>query len=158
MNSAKRCLVIAVSFAVCMIVFTAFFPHIAQAVSATMVQVVNTSQNPVPVQPMATTQLLFGQEIQIPNGDEIYVGPFDVSPAREVRVTCDQISGGSFWGASLQTISPLNTMISDFSFRNLTDTTERPTQVIELPGTQARLHLAGNGGQDVVCWVYGRSN
>lgn len=49
MNSAKRYLVIALSFAICMTVFAAFAPSIAHAVTATLVQVVNNSSSPVPV-------------------------------------------------------------------------------------------------------------
>jgi|SRR5215469_16512899 len=48
MNSAKRYLVIALSFAICMTVFAAFAPRIAHAITATLVQVVNTGSNPVP--------------------------------------------------------------------------------------------------------------
>ena len=48
MNSAKRYLVIALSFAICMTVFAAFAPRIAHAITATLVQVVNTSASPVP--------------------------------------------------------------------------------------------------------------
>jgi len=47
MNSAKRYLLIALSFAICMIVFTAFAPRIAHAITATMVNVVNGTSNPV---------------------------------------------------------------------------------------------------------------
>jgi hypothetical protein len=48
MNSAKRYLLIALSFAICMTIFAAFAPRIAHAITATLVQVVNTSANPVP--------------------------------------------------------------------------------------------------------------
>lgn len=51
MKSAKRYVVIAASFALCMMVFAAFAPRVAHAITATLVQVVNTSANPVPVQP-----------------------------------------------------------------------------------------------------------
>jgi hypothetical protein len=46
MHSAKRYLVIALSFAFCMTVFAAFAPRIAHAITATLVQVVNTYSNP----------------------------------------------------------------------------------------------------------------
>jgi hypothetical protein len=49
MNSAKRYLVIALSFAICMTVFAAFAPRIAHAITATLVQVVNTYSNPAAV-------------------------------------------------------------------------------------------------------------
>jgi len=49
MNSAKRYLLIALSFAICMTVFATFAPRIAHAVTATLVQVANTSTSPVPV-------------------------------------------------------------------------------------------------------------
>jgi hypothetical protein len=49
MHSAKRYLVIALSFAICMTVFAAFAPRIAHAITATLVQVVNTGNNPVPI-------------------------------------------------------------------------------------------------------------
>jgi hypothetical protein len=49
MYSAKRYLLMAASFAVCMAVFAAFAPRIAHAVTATLVQVVNSSANPVPI-------------------------------------------------------------------------------------------------------------
>jgi hypothetical protein len=47
MNSAKRYLALALSFAICMAVFAAFAPRIAHAVTATLVQVVNPSTSPV---------------------------------------------------------------------------------------------------------------
>ena len=49
MDSAKRYLLIALSFAICMSVFAAFAPRIAHAITATLVQVVNSSANPVPM-------------------------------------------------------------------------------------------------------------
>jgi len=48
MSSAKRYLLIALSFAICMTVFAAFAPRIAHAVTATLVQVVNTATQPLP--------------------------------------------------------------------------------------------------------------
>ena len=54
MYSAKRYLLIALSFAICMTVFAAFAPRIAHAVTATLVQVENTSANPVPTPDSAT--------------------------------------------------------------------------------------------------------
>src|SRR5438270_4922672 len=54
MHSAKRYLVIALSFAICMATFAAFAPRIAHAVTATLVQVVNSGANPVPVSDGAT--------------------------------------------------------------------------------------------------------
>jgi hypothetical protein len=56
MHSAKRYLLIALSFAICMTVFAAFAPRIAHAVTATLVQVVNTASNPVPTQPVPARQ------------------------------------------------------------------------------------------------------
>jgi hypothetical protein len=50
MHSAKRYLVIALSFATCMAVFAAFAPRVAHALTATLVQVVNTAASAVPVQ------------------------------------------------------------------------------------------------------------
>lgn len=50
MNSAKRYLLIALSFAICMTVFSTWAPRIAHAVTATLVQVMNTNNNPVPTQ------------------------------------------------------------------------------------------------------------
>jgi hypothetical protein len=47
MNSAKRYLLIALSFAICLTVFAAFAPRVAHAITATLVQVVNTNTNPV---------------------------------------------------------------------------------------------------------------
>jgi hypothetical protein len=47
MNSARRYLLIALSFAICMTVFAAFAPRIAHAVTATLVQVANGPGNPV---------------------------------------------------------------------------------------------------------------
>jgi hypothetical protein len=55
MQSAKRYLVIALSFAVCLTIFAAFTPRIAHAITATLVQVVNTATNPVPVQAVGNT-------------------------------------------------------------------------------------------------------
>src|SRR5512140_2937905 len=49
MNSAKRYLLIALSFALCMTVFAAFAPRVAHALTATLVQVVNTNANPAVV-------------------------------------------------------------------------------------------------------------
>jgi hypothetical protein len=48
MTSAKRFLLIALSFAIALSVFAVFTPRIAHAITATLVQVVNTSANPVP--------------------------------------------------------------------------------------------------------------
>ncbi len=49
MNSAKRYLMIALSFVLAIGVFTVIAPRTMHAVTATLVQVVNTSANPVPV-------------------------------------------------------------------------------------------------------------
>ncbi len=47
MSTAKRYLVIALSFALALTIFAAFTPRIAHAITATLVQVVNTASNPV---------------------------------------------------------------------------------------------------------------
>lgn len=47
MQSAKRYLLIAISFLFASLVVVAFTPRVAHAITATMVQVVNTSTNPV---------------------------------------------------------------------------------------------------------------
>ena len=48
MQSAKRYLFIAISFIFASLVFVTFAPRVAHAITAAMVQVVNTSANPVP--------------------------------------------------------------------------------------------------------------
>lgn len=58
MKTAKRYITIALSFALCMTVFAAFAPRVAHAVTATMVQVVNTWSNPVPIQGNGPRQLI----------------------------------------------------------------------------------------------------
>ncbi len=49
MSSAKRYLLIALTFAIALTIFTAFSPRTVHAITAALVQVVNTSANPVPI-------------------------------------------------------------------------------------------------------------
>src|ERR1700757_565426 len=49
MSSAKRYLLIALTFAIALTTFTVFAPRAVHAVTAALVQVANTSANPVPV-------------------------------------------------------------------------------------------------------------
>ena len=49
MHSAKRYLLIALCFALALTIFAAFSPRVVHAITATLVQVVNNSTNPVPI-------------------------------------------------------------------------------------------------------------
>ena len=74
MQTAKRYIAIALSFALCMTVFAAFAPRIAHAVTATMVQVMNTASSPVPaasVNARQAVRLLANAQAQDGNGSAV---------------------------------------------------------------------------------------
>lgn len=69
MHSAKRYLAIALTFALALTVMAAFAPRIAHAVTATMVQVVNTGNNPVPTQAMGNTPVSSATHVGQPSAN-----------------------------------------------------------------------------------------
>ena len=73
MHPAKRYLLIAVCFAIALTVFTAFAPRVAHAVAAAMVQVTNTSANPVPVTVAGTISILLNNTL--PGQPSNYIVP-----------------------------------------------------------------------------------
>jgi hypothetical protein len=158
-NSAKRYLLIALSFAICMTVFAAFAPRIAHAITATLVQVVNTAQNPVPSQPVATTQVLLDDEQTVGNFGIRLFGPVDVSGAKEVRVSCSLRNGASDYVLIIVLESPNGPANARIILKNPNDPSIN-SQLIELPGTSLAIELGGgfSGSSDVSCQVYGRAN
>ena len=103
MTSAKRFVLIALSFAVALSVFAVFTPRIAHAITATLVQVVNTSANPVP---SADASLRFEASLcsqggvvgpatnSCTPGQNVFVVPATASTGAAVkRLVIDYVSG-----------------------------------------------------------------
>ncbi len=101
MHSAKRYLVIALSFALALTVFAAFAPRAVHAITATLVQVVNTASNPVMSrsidEPARVRYFATGAvNCAITNQDCLFVATA-VPAGMRLRVTRIE---GEFWGQS----------------------------------------------------------
>jgi hypothetical protein len=154
-NSSKRYLIIAATFAICMAVFAAFTPSIAHAISATLVQVVNGPSNPVPVQSVATTQQLYSSVISLGNLITASSGFIDTSSAGKIRVSCNTQLGATDWQAKIRLRGADGFILSLLPLKDANNPTG--TANIEVPGPQIDILLVeGAGPADVRCDVYGR--
>ncbi len=90
MSTAKRYLVIALSFALALTIFAAFTPRIAHAITATLVQVVNTAANPVMTrsvdEPARVPYFVSGQP-SCPFLNECFLTGTAVPAGKRLRVT-----------------------------------------------------------------------
>ena len=103
MSSAKRFLFIALSFVVATVTFAAFTPRAVHAITAALVQVTNTSANPVP---MAESSIRYEASVcsgrgaisaavgTCPDGQNTFVVPTVTSSGAAVkRLIVDNVSG-----------------------------------------------------------------
>jgi hypothetical protein len=135
--------------------FSIIGPKVVKAAVATLVQVVNTSANPVPTQEIATQILLndVREEIGFANDN---IGPVDVSGAKQIRVSM-VATGTEGYKADAVIYSVLP---DGFVVYLGTVTGPNPTQTFETPGTQIKIALF-NGSMyesQFTTVVYARSN
>ena len=155
MHSAKRYLLIALSFAICMTIFAAFAPRMAHAVTATLVQVVNGPSNPVPVQSADATQQLYSSVVNFGNVPTVSSGLIDTSSAGKIRVTCNTQFGATDWQARVRLRGADGFILGLVPLKDPNNPTG--TTTIEVPGPQIDIFLVeGAGPADVRCDVYGR--
>ena len=104
MHSAKRYLLAALSFALCLFVFATFAPRITHAVALLMVQVTNRSANPVPTyvadtpfQAHICSNINTANTCSVP-ADNFVVPTTTSTGATVIRLIVDNFSGGCLPG------------------------------------------------------------
>jgi hypothetical protein len=129
-----------------------FGPRAAHAIVATLVQVTNTSANPVPVMLAATrTVTVANLNRDIPCGTTDDEGPFDVSSYSTIRFIGVATFGFDVLSISDSAQFQLNTLDSDgnpFPLDTLTATgpslvggTVTVSGVYQIPGTSVQVHI-----------------
>ncbi len=127
-------------------------PRAAHAIVATLVQVTNTSANPVPVMLAATrTVTVANLTRDIPCGTTDDEGPFDVSSYSTIRFIGVATFGFDVLSSSDSAQFQLNTIDSDgnpFPLDTLTATgapfvggTVTVSGVYQMPGTSVQVHI-----------------
>jgi hypothetical protein len=173
MNSAKRYLLIALSFAICMTVFAAFAPRIAHAVTATLVQVVNSNANPLPTQPDGrnVVRLYYYETMQEgtsgsfgpsglgnPLSDALTGQPYSVPAGK--RLVIDNVSGFAYppsgqipFGYLLNGTSPFGTYSAlPMSSQGGAYSGFGPTRDYVEPGNQYLITMGRNGTTGTMFW------
>ena len=86
MHTIRRLLIPAGAAGLLLVVLAVAAPRVAHAVTAALVQVVNTPANPVPVTPAQTTTVIARFQANVPtDGSIIQFGPYDVSQFSNIR-------------------------------------------------------------------------
>jgi hypothetical protein len=133
------------------LVATLAAPRAAHALVAALVQVTNTTANPVPVTLSATTtQIASFSTTVTPDGRLVEAGPYDVSAYSTVRLVGAPAAGGNtvvhFQLAAVDTSGnefPLDELVA----------TGKPTvtDVVQTPGTQVTVRMFGGCPPATVC-------
>ena len=159
MQSAKRYLLIAMSFTFALMLFAAFTPRVAHAITAAMVQVVNTSANPVPstdVEKLA--RIPYQSTYRTTTCVNVTNCFFQFTPAPQgYRLVVEHISG--IFELSNSATAPATGLIEGSNFLNTFGFTSTNGQVFNgtiMSGVNQPAHMVFDSSEgDPVAFVYG---